>query len=99
MSGGSMDYLYMRVNDVAEELINSKCRHRQIFGEHLVKVAKALFEIELVDSGDSSPPDDINAIQDVFGEAYNSMKIKKLNNEAKQIISELSDLLNVDKPQ
>lgn len=80
MSGGSWDYLTFKVSDAADCLLRDKtteydelteltdaqkeARHR--FGNLLEKVAHALYEIELVDSGDSSTPKDIDAINEVF---------------------------------
>jgi hypothetical protein len=63
MSGGSMDYLYQRVEDVADELQRSPNPRRAIFGHHLALVAKALHDIEWVDSGDSSPGYEHDAIE------------------------------------
>jgi hypothetical protein len=58
-----MDYLYRRVEDVADELQRSPNPRRAIFGHHLALVAKALHDIEWVDSGDSSPGDEHDAIE------------------------------------
>jgi hypothetical protein len=51
MSGGSMDYLYSRVQG-AEFRRNTP--ERRAFSAHLEKVAEALRAIEWSDSGDSS---------------------------------------------
>ena len=76
MSGGSMDYLYIKVDEVADMLMHEKSPARRAFGKHLKKVAHALHEIEWVDSGDSSSPDDINAIRDIFEDDYNQRKAR-----------------------
>ncbi len=68
MSGGSYDYLYARVENAAGSII---CRSapetslvRAAFAKHLMLVARALHEIEWVDSGDSSPGGEVEAIRD-----------------------------------
>ena len=63
MSGGSMNYLYTRVQDVADLLSASSDLHRRAFGQHLNLVAKALHDIEWVDSADCGPGDEIDAIE------------------------------------
>jgi len=62
MSGGSYDYAYGRVEDLARE-IRGDSALRRAFRAHLVKVAKALHDIEWVDSGDCSPGDEEAAIR------------------------------------
>lgn len=49
MSGGSMDYLYLRVMDVTFDTYSPE---RKAFRKHLLLVAKALRSIEWNDSGD-----------------------------------------------
>lgn len=66
MSGGSWDYLYGRIEDAASTLQNSKEPLRRAFGKHMVKVAKAMHDIEWVDSCDYSPGDEIKSIEDVL---------------------------------
>lgn len=62
MSGGSYDYLYSRVDDMADELLHQRDIKRRAFGKHLKLVAKAMHDIEWVDSGDYCVGDDIEAI-------------------------------------
>lgn len=69
MSGGSLDYVYERVERAAE-LVLAEGRDDLLiraFGEHLKKVAKALHDLEWVWSGDKSPGDETAAIQAVIG--------------------------------
>ena len=72
MSGGSMDYLYA---DVEEARFREDTPERKAFRTHLMKVAKALHDIEWVDSHDTSPGDEVEAIMacispaDVLAEA------------------------------
>jgi hypothetical protein len=52
MSGGSMNYLYRRVEEDATFI--EKTPERKAFRKHLVKVAAALRAIEWNDSGDGA---------------------------------------------
>ena len=68
MSGGSLDYAYNRVNDMAYELArHAKTRHQKALVSHLVKVSKALHDVEWVLSGDYGDGDDTAAIMDCIG--------------------------------
>lgn len=49
MSGGSMDYLYLRIQDVTFDTYSPE---RKALRKHLMLVAKALRSIEWNDSGD-----------------------------------------------
>lgn len=60
MSGGSMDYAYYHVENINFPLTSSL---RKAFAEHLKLIAKALYDIEWVDSGDYAPGDEDEAIQ------------------------------------
>ena len=59
MSGGSMEYLYQKVQDAN---FSDDTPHRKAFRTHLEKVAKALHDIEWVDSGDYGPGRENEAI-------------------------------------
>lgn len=61
MSGGSMNYLYSRLEHDAT--FRECTPERRAFAKHLQLVAKALHDIEWVDSGDYSPGDDSEAIR------------------------------------
>ncbi len=61
MSGGSMDYFYSRVEDVAGS-IRLTTPLRRAFRSHLCLVAQALHDIEWVDSSDYGPGDEDAAI-------------------------------------
>lgn len=75
MSGGSMNYLYRRVEDAADNIETGRDYDlyddytprpvdpkRLAFAAHLRLVAKALHDIEWVDSGDCVPGDEHDAI-------------------------------------
>jgi hypothetical protein len=57
MSGGSMDYLYLRVKDVT---FATHSPERKAFRKHLMLVANALRSIEWNDSGDGDDAEDAN---------------------------------------
>jgi hypothetical protein len=56
MSGGSMDYLYIKVEEADFE---ESTPQRRAFREHLKAVAKALRAIEWNDSGDGDDEENI----------------------------------------
>lgn len=66
MSGGSLDYAYRKVENVAETLRGSSCLAHRAFALHLARVAKALHDIEWVLSCDYSPGDEMAAINKVL---------------------------------
>jgi hypothetical protein len=65
MSGGSYDYVYGRIDDI--ELRNRETDPRRAAFQKLLKlVARAMHDIEWVDSCDYGPGDDHQAIDAVF---------------------------------
>lgn len=60
MSGGSMNYLYSKI-EYAE--FPTDTPEREAFAKHLKFVAKALHDIEWVDSADYGPGDENEAIR------------------------------------
>jgi hypothetical protein len=67
MSGGALDYACYRVRDMADavEAQATTALHRA-FADHLRKVETALHDLEWVWSGDTSPGDEVGAIQAVI---------------------------------
>ena len=61
MSGGSMNYLYRRLEEGAT--FEADTPERIAFAAHLKLVVKALHDIELVDSADYGPGDENEAIR------------------------------------
>ena len=61
MSGGTMNYLYSKLEH--EATFTADTPERRAFAKHLKLVAKALHDIEWVDSGDYGPGDDTEAIR------------------------------------
>ena len=66
MSGGSYEYIYAKVDDVADMIGGTPMR--DAFSAHLKKVAKALHDIEWVDSCDYAKGDEDLAILAVVGQ-------------------------------
>ena len=67
MSGGSLDYVYGRVNDAAQSIKSRSKKPLHIaFAKHLEKVASALHDLEWVFSGDYSEPAEEKAIRAVL---------------------------------
>lgn len=66
MSGGSLDYAYSKIEDLAAA-VNARAQNalHRAFAYHLAKVAKAAQELEWVLSDDSSPGDEADAIRAV----------------------------------
>lgn len=67
MSGGSLNYLYRRVEEDATFVEDTP--ERRAFAKHLKLVAKALHDIEWVDSADYGPGDENEAIRACIGRA------------------------------
>jgi hypothetical protein len=61
MSGGSMNYLYSKLEYDATFETNTV--ERKAFKKHLALVARALHDIEWVDSSDYGPGDEVAAIR------------------------------------
>jgi len=62
MSGGHYDYICFRILDInILEVVDTPLRRQ--FQELLHHVARAMYQIEWVDSGDTSPGDEDEAIQ------------------------------------
>ncbi len=66
MSGGSYNYAWERVEDFVSIIRKKDCPLRRAFAEHMVLVAKAMGDIEMVDSGDYGQGDEIESIQAVL---------------------------------
>lgn len=70
MSGGSLDYAYNRVEEIAGNVASRATTplHRAFAG-HLMKVAKALHDLEWVWSSDFGKGDEEEAIRAVVSQA------------------------------
>jgi len=67
MSGGSMNYLYSKLE--YDATFSTDTPERRAFRMHLALVAKALHDIEWVDSGDYGPGDENEAIRACIGDS------------------------------
>jgi hypothetical protein len=90
MSGGSMNYLYSKIENDANFECNTP--QRAAFRKHLVLVVQALKDIEWVDSGDCASGDENEAIMKCITKtevlASCVEEAKKTLNELKQAIKE-----------
>ena len=87
MSGGSYNYAYDKVLEMADSLERySKDPLRLAFAKHLQKVATAMHDIEWVDSGDYGERDEEEAIKAVlFTDGWEDSKGCQLEHEYSQL--------------
>ena len=88
MSGGSMNYLYSKIEYGAS--FEQSTPLRRAFKSHLLKVAKALHDIEWVDSCDYAKGDEDEAIRACLPE---NAEMSEMISEAKEILKSLSEAL------
>lgn len=93
MSGGSYDYLCYKIDDAANILMaKHQPDYRRAFGKHLRLIAKAMHDVEWVDSCDMSNGDDKKSIMLCIG---HEQVLKELLNNAIKIRDELIELLEI----
>jgi len=92
MSGGSYDYFYSKVNDVADQLMVQTNPLRRAFALHLKKVATAMHDIEWVDSGDSSEGDEEKAINAVLGSTSKECQLKEVLHDLRRTAEQIQKL-------
>jgi hypothetical protein len=87
MSGGTYDYAYGRISDLADA-IKPTTALRRVFKVHLEQVSKACHDIEWVDSGDYAVGAEDAAIVACLGlgKDANKFLLKLLIEEAKATI-------------
>jgi hypothetical protein len=92
MSGGSLDYVYSRVEDAAREILSMTRNPLHVaFSKHLSKVSKALRNLEWVLSGDSSSPYEEESIRAVLQPAS---EVESAKEEAIIALKNLEDAIN-----
>ena len=93
MSGGSWNYFYGQLEDVASRL---QCEHdpiRKAFGYHLQKCAKALHDIEWVDSSDYGHGDEVMAIKAALGTDCPALVLSESRKQAEAALKQLKAAL------
>jgi len=93
MSGGSYNYAYRHVEDMALALSRKKSPLHNAFGRHLLLVAKAMHDIEWVDSGDYGEGREFKAIEIALGEHWREPTIAEALDQIDTIKEELIALL------
>lgn len=89
MSGGSWDYVYSRFQEVADRLCQERCPDRRALGRHLQIVAKAMHDIEWVDSCDYARGSDLPAIKEALKQRVTPLEV--LIEDARQVMSQLEE--------
>jgi len=89
MSGGSYDYAYGRIHDLADA-IRLTTALRKAFKKHLHEVADACHAIEWVDSGDCGPGDEDEAIRKALGRNGPALILAEALTEALQAQKDLN---------
>ena len=92
MSGGSWNYCHEQIENIAKDLLNHKDPLRKALGRKMELIAKALHDIEWVDSGDYDPGREIEAIKKALGD-YKLPVLAELVEEAKEIKTQIEDFL------
>lgn len=93
MSGGSYDYAYNKAEDMADSLCSkTNSPLRRAFGRHLNLVAKAMHDIEWVDSGDYGTGDENDAIAKVLVDPKR-LQLEILKQDAEDLIKQLQTLI------
>ena len=96
MIGGSYDYAYSKVADMAHQPRGKdNSALRRAFGKHLLLVSEAMHDIERVDSGDCGPGDEDAAIKKVLGNVK-AAEMAELREEAEALIEELRKHIDVN---
>jgi hypothetical protein len=93
MSGGSWDYFCWKLEEVASRLQRERDPLRRAFGSHLQKCAKALYDIERVDSSDCAPGDEVKAIKVALGSDGPALILSEAKGEAEAALERLKAAL------
>jgi hypothetical protein len=93
MSGGSWNYFCYRMDEVAEKLQHERSPLRKAFGKHLSLCAKAMHDIEWVDSGDIGEAEDIAAIKAVLSDSVASKTLDAVKDDIEFLRNQLDSIL------
>lgn len=92
MSGGSWEYSYHKINEVADMLQEDGDILRRAFGNHMKLIAVAMHDIEWSDSGDIGKDDWRTPVEVVMND-LSSTRIELLKVDARKLIDELKGLI------
>jgi hypothetical protein len=92
MSGGSYNYTYLHIEDMAANL-RTTTQLRKAFKTLLKKVAFACREIEWVDSSDTAPGDEDEPIRACLGKNADALVMAEVLAEARHAFVELADAI------
>lgn len=93
MSGGSWDYAFVKIEDWASELKQSGSPLRRALGRRLDVLAVAMHDIEWVDSCDTVPGDEFEAIRKALGESAGELELSELVEEAAALKDKIDESL------
>ena len=92
MSGGSWDYISFKVDEAVDRLLVSHDPLRRAFGKQLKLCAKALHDIEWVDSNDTSPGDERPAIEAALGVGVHALELAEVQQAIEVLIAQYQEL-------
>ena len=97
MSGGSWDYAYQQFQEVGEMLCGSNAPLRRALGKRVLLIAKALHDIEWVDSNDYGKGDDVAAIEYAIGPNVANEVLAVVIEKAESVLEELMKAIDAAK--
>lgn len=91
MSGGSWNYCYSSMQEASDRLVNESAPERRALGRLMSKIAKAMHDIEWVDSGDCGEGSDTSAIVEALGgpKAAAALELSELIKDGQKIAHEI----------
>lgn len=93
MGGGSWEYLHEKVEAAANRLEGSADGSRRALGRHLYFVARALHDIEMVDSSDMPRGSEMEAILLALGNRRPTLSTENLIEEARLVMEQMGHLI------
>jgi hypothetical protein len=94
MSGGSLDYVYFKVEEASERIGCSENPLHRAFADHLVIVSEALKAVEWNYSGDTGEEPANLAIRKVLGDSAEAKALDILKQDAQKLIADLEKYIN-----
>jgi glutaminase len=96
MSGGSLDYVYFKVesaaHDIARDSFTNKIPELKAFKDHLIKVAEVLHDVEWFLSGDYAEETMVKSIKELLTE---EQVLKSVVKEAEEVLTKLTNQLKI----